>query len=353
MTNKKKWFSLLLLLSFSEAHAQTDFIRVTANDAESLLSAIEQANKQNKDSTASRLYIMVPNGTYDLKNRVLTKITGHNIAIVGQSMRGTVIVNKPTVENEGVSKTATLLNRSTGLYLQDLTLKNALEYYKSGAAGRAVCLQDKGTRTICKNVCMLSYQDTYYTDNEQGQSYLENSEIHGTVDFICGAGDTYFNRCTIVTERRNRDGSGRNVIAAPRTVGTLWGYVFESCTVYNRQSDFAWARGWKEQPHCTWLNTKLMSPEKLTKERFDPKGMRTIDSRFHEFHTMDVSGKDITPETNVLNFTLDKDSKDFQTVYTAEEAARYKLEEIFPGWRPEKMVRKMTKRAEWLKRLLF
>jgi pectin methylesterase-like acyl-CoA thioesterase len=200
---------------------------------------------------------------------------------------------------------------------------------------------------------MLSYQDTYYTDNEKGQTYLENAEIHGTVDFICGAGDTYFNRCTIVTERRNRDGSGRTVIAAPRTDGTPWGYVFESCTIYNRMSDFVYARGWKIKPHCTWLNTMLMSPEKLQASRFDPRGMSTIDSKFQEYHTMDAQGRDITPQTNVVTFTLNDDKNTVETILTAEKASRYELEKIFPDWRPEKIVRKLTKHTEWLKQLLW
>lgn len=351
----KKWLMAATLIAAQiTMKAQTDFIRVTANDAESLLSAIKQANEQNREATANRLYIMIPNGIYHLKDRTLTAITGHNIALVGESMRGTVIINKPAVKNEGISKTATLLNRGTNLYLQDLTLKNDLDYYNSGAAGRAVCLQDKGTRTICKNVCMLSYQDTYYTDNEKGQTYLENAEIHGTVDFICGAGDTYFNRCTIVTERRNRNGSGRNVIAAPRTDDTPWGYVFESCAIYNRMSDFVYARGWHTKPHCTWLNTVLMSPEKLQTTRFDPKGMRTVDSRFYEYHTVDGQRRDITPKTNVVTFTLNDDEKNtVETILTSEEASQYKLEKIFPGWRPEKIVRKLMKHTAWLQQLLF
>ena len=73
---------------------------------------------------------------------------------------------------------------------------------------------------------MLSHQDTYYSDNEDCQFYFQDSEIHGTVDFICGAGDIWFERCKIVTEKRNLDGSGRNVIAAPRTSNTPWGYIF-------------------------------------------------------------------------------------------------------------------------------
>ena len=311
MQAKKCLMAATLIAAQITMKAQTDFIRVTANDAESLLNAIKQANEQNREAT-------------------------------------------PAVKNEGISKTATLLNRGTDLYLQDLTLKNDLDYYNSGAAGRAVCLQDKGTRTICKNVCMLSYQDTYYTDNEKGQTYLENAEIHGTVDFICGAGDTYFNRCTIVTERRNRNGSGRNVIAAPRTDDTPWGYVFESCAIYNRISDFVYARGWHTKPHCTWLNTVLMSPEKLQTTRFDPKGMRTVDSRFYEYHTVDGQRRDITPKTNVVTFTLNDDEKNtVETILTSEEASQYKLEKIFPDWRPEKIVRKLMKHTAWLQQLLF
>jgi pectin methylesterase-like acyl-CoA thioesterase len=70
-------------------------------------------------------------------------------------------VNAPKVEDEGIGKTATLLNRGWNTYEQDLTLKNDLDYYHSGPAGRAVCWQDKGNRVIFKRVRMLSYQDTY------------------------------------------------------------------------------------------------------------------------------------------------------------------------------------------------
>ena len=125
---------------------------VEAGNAESLLQAIEQASKQNADATSKRLFILVPNGVYDLGKRTLTAITGHRIALVGESMEGTVIVNAPDVEDEGISKTATLLNQGHETYVQDLTLKNALDYYHSGAAGRAVCWQDKGDRTMMKRV---------------------------------------------------------------------------------------------------------------------------------------------------------------------------------------------------------
>ena len=53
-------------------HAADNTIVVKAGDAESLLQAIEQANRQNADSTAERLFILLPDGLYDLGERVLT-----------------------------------------------------------------------------------------------------------------------------------------------------------------------------------------------------------------------------------------------------------------------------------------
>ena len=343
----------LALFICGTTQARERVINVKAGDAQGLLDAIEQANQENKEKGAERLFIMLPNGTYDLGDRVLTTITGHNVTIVGESRTGTVITNKPDVKNEGISKTGTLRNMGTGLYLQDLTLKNALDYYRAGSAGRAVCLHDKGTRTICKNVCMLSYQDTYYSDGEEAQHYMENAEIHGTVDFICGAGDVYFNHCTIVCERRNPDGRGRDVIAAPRTSKTPWGYVFDGCDIYTRLSNYHFARGWHTKPRCAYLNTRLMQPEKLAATRYDPQGMRTVDSDFFEYHTTNAAGEDITPATNVVNFTLKEESRSLETIMTAEEARRFQLKKIFPDWRPEKIVEKLSKKIERLKREAF
>ena len=144
-------------------------------------------------------------------------------------MDGVIIKNVKEVADEGIGTTATLLNSSKNLYMQDLTLKNELDYYSSGSAGRAVCFQDKGDRTIFKNVTLLSYQDTYYSQNVK-QSYWETSDIHGTVDFICGDGDIRFKDCTLSLEPRTQGGSGGRTITAPTTT-TNFGYVFDGCKV--------------------------------------------------------------------------------------------------------------------------
>ena len=339
-------------------------IKVEKGNAKSLLDAVAQANKMNADKTAKQLFILIPDGFYDLGETVLTRITGYNIALIGQSMTGTIIQNKPDAKNEGISKTAIFQNRGTNLYLQDLTLKNALDYYTAGAAGRAVTLQDKGYRTICNRVRLLSYQDTYYSDNNLGQSYFQDSEIHGTVDFICGDGDVWFEHCKIVTEKRSQKGNGRNVIAAPKTSKTLWGYIFNRCTVENIVSNFEYARGWNGTPHCVWLYTTLLTPEKLNKNRFDYRGMNTVQNDFKEFGTMDAQGRDITPQTNVVTYIMSKKKVDGdkeitteqtctdETILTAERAADYTIDIVFGSWRPDKIIKKMEKTTQKLMKRL-
>ena len=327
-------------------------IVVEKGNVQSLLDAISKANEQNADTTAERLFILIPDGTYDLGETVLTRISGHNIALIGESMTGTVIQNKPDIKVESISKTAVFQNRGTGNYFQDMTLKNALDYYATNEDGRAVTLQDKGTRTICNRVRMLSFQDTYYSDNEKCQNYMQDTEIHGTIDFICGAGDVWFERCRIVTEKRTPDGTGVDIITATRTSETKWGYVFNNCTIQNRMSAFNYGRSWHTNPHCVWLRTTLLTPEKLEATRFDDEGMKTSGNYFKEYHTMDAKGQDITPKTNVVTFTLRDHTQPFtaETIMTKEEYKQYTLKHIFGDWKPDKILKKLDKQSQKMKK---
>ncbi len=360
----RKYLLLACCMMMSMVVCAQRTIVVKKGDAQSLLDAVSEANKLNAEKDAKQLYILIPDGFYDLGETVLTRITGNHIAFIGESMDGTIIQNKPQVKNEGLSKTAIFQNRGSDNYFQDMTLKNALDYYAAGAAGRAATIQDKGYRTICNRVKLLSYQDTYYSDTEDGQYYFQDSEIHGTVDFICGAGDVWFENCRIVTEKRTLNGSGRNVIAAPRTSNTRWGYIFNMCTIENIVSNFEYARGWNATPRCIWLNTTLLSPEKLNPTRFDWKGMNTVQSYFKEYGTMDAQGRDITPETNVVTFKITRKRTDGdkeivtertftdETIMNADEVAIYTQENVFGCWKPVEVIKKMEGKArKLLKRL--
>ena len=349
----KRYLLLLLCCAVALLNSRAQQVLVVEKgNAQSLLNAISKANELNASQDAPQLYILIPDGLYDLGERVLTRLTGHHVALVGQSMTGTVIQNKPDIKNEGLSKTAVIQNRGQNNYFQDLTLKNALDYYAAGSAGRAATLHDKGTRTICNRVRLLSYQDTYYSDNDQCQLYFQDSEIHGTVDFICGDGDVWFERCLLVAEKRTLDGSGRNVITAPKTSKTPWGYIFNHCTVQNIVSNFEYARGWSGTPHSIWLHTTLLTPEKLNPTRFDSHGMRTVQNDFKEYGTIDAQGRDITPRSNVVTFTLKDEKNPVETILTDDEAKRYTIKRVFPGWNPQKVIRQTEKKARKLMKRL-
>ena len=324
-------YNVVDFVSYDEAKG---YYQIPAGDVSSFLLALVDANSHGNRQ------IFLPNGTYDLGVTTLTTVSGNNISIIGESMEGTIIRNAPPYDQEGIGVTATLLNTSDGLYMQDLTLQNALEYYKTGDAGRAVCLQDKGKNTICKNVRMLSYQDTYYS-NAASNFYWEDSEIHGTVDYLCGDGNVVYNRVKLVNESRSEsEASGSDVICAPYSTATTdarynWGYVFLDCSISSANTkDFTFARSWGGESKAAFIRTTILDGS-ISSSRFTTAGMNVAASSFKEYQTRDAEGNITTPESNILNFTHSSGNKSYETVLTDEEAANYTLANIYGKWAPD------------------
>ena len=310
--------------------SQGNWYFVKPGSAESLIDVIEVVNGINAAKDADRSYIFLPDGTYDLNETVKTAISGHNISIIGQSMDNTIIVTAPDKSIEGLGSADMFQSSGSNLYMQDLTLKNALDYYNAGSAGRAAVIQDSGNRTIFKRVRMLSCQDTYYSSNDNMQSYFESCDVHGTVDFICGGGDVRFVKTQLSLEPRQTDLKGSRTIVAPR--GTVkFGYVFDKCKVVDlAQGNGTWnfGRTWNNNPITVYLNTTLdeNAQNTLIASRWIEKGMNSKDPvLFGEFHTMDVNGNDITPESNIIK----SHGGDFQTIISAEQAANFSYEMMF------------------------
>ena len=346
--------SLSIVNMTEPAYAQDgNWYTVKAGDAKSFSTTLEIVNAANAATDAPRSYIFLPDGTYDLGDKCLTQISGNNISIIGESMDKTIIVNKPAIENEGIGTTATLLNTSNNLYMQDVTLQNALEYYKSGSAGRAVCLQDRGTQTICKNVKMLSYQDTYYSNepNGKGQFYFEDSEIHGTVDYVCGGGDVYFNRVLFVNEsRKEGEKNGEDVIAAPNSKSE-WGYIFKDCTIENKAKAFSLGRSWNNITRLTWLNTTVNQKDEILNDdkKYAYFTINAMGDAMADKFSLDVlkdaEGNVFSPAEKKVVFKASdgKVLKDEENIIlTADEAAAYTLENVFGEWEPAKLAAQQT-----------
>lgn len=305
------------------------WITAKAGDASSFLDALDAANGMSGDD---RVYIFLPDGTYDLGQTFLTHVGRNNISIIGQSTEGTIIKNKAI--QEGIGVTAVLLNTSKNLYMQDLTLQNEFDYYNATGNGRAVCLQDKGDNTVCKNVRMLSYQDTYYTNNADGNYYWEDSEIHGTVDFICGEGTLFMENSKLFVEKRKADGTGECTITAPSTKdGNRYGYVFNNCTIENEAAHFNLGRAWNNKPRAAFLNTTILN-DKLIESRWTVTGMNNNNPvEFVEYKSVDENGNVISPASNSVTFS-NAGGVTLETILTDAQAAEFTLDKVFTGWTP-------------------
>lgn len=307
------------------------WIYVKQGNASSFIDAIDAANGM---TGTERVFIYVPNGTYDLGQKTLTTIGRNNISIIGESMEGTIIKNRPV--KEGIAITATLLNTATNTYLQDLTL-DCIAPYGTGddtkSAERGVCFQDKGTKTVMKNVYLKGLQDTYYSNGAEGMTgYFETCKIEGTVDFICGSGSILFNECDLYVADRSQSKTSANVITAPATYASEKGYAFYGCTIDgtdNQKDKYNLGRPWQKSPAATYVNTTM----KINASTAGWTSMNKADAiRFHEFNTKNAEGTEVLSHN--VNACEANGTKD-ELYLTAEQAANYAPDKFFTSWTPE------------------
>ena len=296
--------------------------------------AIKAANNNNK--TDHRYYIFVPDGEYQLtgntkiscstdpkkapvdengdsrpdmngQNNHMTDIIKSNISLIGQSKEGVTIWNRPIVEGISYTATLNLVKDTKDFYAQDLTLENQFKYWGalggSSGAGRAVAFCDRGNRSVLKNVALKSYQDTYYSSNSNAdyRGYFENCDLAGVVDWICGNGDIWFEKCNLIV----RDRTGNNIVASGTEKNQAWGYVFNNCTIRPetdkptqfKGNDWTLARPWNNSPACTFLNTKMYTQPQTYGWNKMTEGLVV---RFHEYNSVDESDTPIPLATRSL-----------------------------------------------------
>ena len=317
--NKEMYIHSITIFNTSETNydRQGDWIIVKKGDASSLLDAIEVAKG------VEGMKIFVPDGTYDLGETVKTTIGGKRVSIIGQSAENTIIMNRPPLSMEGLAKADLLQNTSEELYMQDITLKNDLPYDPS-KDGRAPALHDTGTKTICKNVNLMAFQDTYYSHKVGGLYYFEGGELHGCVDYLCGNGKVYYNKVKLVNES----------VKSTHITANSELYVFNNCFVQNDSPSYDWGRAWSDNPVCVFLNTTLSDGgTKMIGTRWGLNGINCDYSVAGEYGTKDIDGNDITPASN--NITFSKKGTAMNTILDASALETYSIENVLGDWATE------------------
>ncbi|MEN3323740.1 pectinesterase family protein [Mariniflexile soesokkakense] len=296
------------------------------------------AAAQAASSSGERFFIFFPDGEYDLGNTTgdatqQTFINIPKVSFIGQSADGVVLFNEPLAANEGIGTTPTInfQTNSKDIYMQDITLLNKMDYRKGAFTGRAVALRDQGDRNIYKNVKLLSNQDTFYTGSNR--IYLENSEIHGTVDFIFGGGDVFFNECDIYLEDR-----GGNHVTAAATASS-WGYVFRDCTIDGfpqTNGTYKLGRPWQSSPKTVFINTVM----KVLPANEGWSEWGAAPSVYAEYNSLTSSGVplDLSGRRTTYNYTNGGGGTVvLNPVLTPEQAGTYTIENVLSGtdtWQP-------------------
>jgi pectin methylesterase-like acyl-CoA thioesterase len=314
-----------------------DFVVGVNGDFKAAMTAASSAA-----SSGNRFYIFFPNGEYAIgaltgDANQKTTVSTSNLSFIGENIDSTIISNKAT--SESISTTATLyFNNANNLYLQDLTVLNKGNYYDpaaSSSTGRYVAIQDQGDKNVYKKVKLLSKQDTYYSLSSR--TYWEECEIHGYVDFICGYGDVFFNKCLLYLEQRSTV-----VIAAPSTK-TSWGYVFMDCIVDGLAGDgYRLGRPWSNQPKCVYINTTM---KKLASSDGWGDPMNVVPALFAEYNSKTASGSAVNLSGRRTTYTKDATTVTLNPVLTADQAAQYTIKNVVGGsdnWQPDNLTKQLS-----------
>ena len=125
------------------------------------------------------------------------------------------------------------------------------------------------------------------------------------------------------------------MIAAPYTDSSnKFGYVFNNCTIENKAASFSFGRSWGGLSKLTYLNTTINQPNEVIDTRFTLNGMNVAAYSFKEYNSMDKDGNVVSPASLVETFTHNNGNYTYDIILSAEEAAEYTLDKVFPDWKP-------------------
>ncbi len=250
----------------------------TVGELRAAVAALSTTNAKRDDL---QTIIFLCNGDYDLEGIALGINKVYNVSLIGENREGVLIHGVQT----GISNPVVSTRNSANIYMENLTIRNDLDFGKPERVGVGVAHYG-GELDIFKNVTLQSIQDTEVTGD---RGYWYNVTIHGNVDYICGGGDHYFDHCTLMHE------IGGGYIVAPATSpANKYGYVFQHCTI-DGVGPYDLGRPWQNEPRAFYLNTTMNAlPSAGGWGR-----MSDIPTHFFEYNSMDAEGNPLDLSTRV------------------------------------------------------
>ena len=287
-----------------------------------------------------------------------------NIHLIGQS-RDNVIISTDRLDGStndpkqvwyhiSAGATVEVQGGGTDCHIENLTVDNENWTKHKMQGPQALCFNVSGDRAILNNVRTRSYQDTYY--NGSSRTFINESEIHGAVDFIYGNGDVWFEKCVLNINRP----SGGFIVAPSHPENTAWGYVFNNTRITTDEvSDPSrysiWlGRPWHEKPKTVFLHTTMeLTP--MDSLWYETMGGLPAVWAVHDFHN--ANGYAFSGAKNVSRkayYYTENGKKVYgysKNFLTDEEVASYTIANVFAGdgttkpsgyWNPSPVIEKTS-----------
>ncbi len=313
-----------------------------SGDYLTVIEAIEAA----PTNRVSPWLIFIKEGYY--KGHIDIPSTKPYIYLIGQDKEKVTITDDLLCGGDNavsVSEGASLTCRATDFYAEGISFEN--EYGVLSQDGpQALALYTNNDRACLYNCNLRSFQDTYLSSTNKltDRHYIKNCFIEGAVDFIYGAGDVYFDECTINVVRS----SGGYIVAPNHPTGTAWGYVFDHNKITAPTTPPSSTSVWLGRP---WHNACKAVYLYTTAEVTIPAAgwyetMGTIPEIFADYKTMDADGNllDLSNRRSEYYYTDDNGNTIYGTAknsLTDEEASQYTYSNILSGsdyWNPREIM---------------
>ncbi len=149
------------------------------------------------------------------------------------------------------------------VYGDDITIKNlTVEQTAAPADGPQQAVISSGTRVVFDNTVITANQDTFFLWGYRSLTYIKNSQISGTVDFIYGDGTAFFDHCTLIHRLNPKELDYHGITTAPSTPAEVaYGLVFSSCTITREAGVLDGTaqlyRAWRPYGEAVFINCTL------------------------------------------------------------------------------------------------
>jgi pectin methylesterase-like acyl-CoA thioesterase len=225
-------------------------------------------------NNTSRQTITIKPGTY----REIVTVPSNKPFITlkggGDSSDDVVIVNnRSNAGGYGTSGSATFFANGKETNATNLTISN--DY---GEGSQAVAANLNADRLVFDNVRFLGAQDTLLLNS--GRSYIKNSYVEGTVDFIFGGGTTVINASKIYQKRS----TGGPITAARTDPANAYGFLIYKSTVTGATNNTTQlGRPWGADAQVLFRETSLSATIKTAQPWTDMSGNTWQNARFFEY----------------------------------------------------------------------